>query len=1254
MSDAGRRMKKGAMWLCSLLAMLVIVGSMSLKVSAATYSNVASDDGKWKIWINTDTKRCSIKPAKAGVSGVSSGAVVIPAAVKYKGTSYKVTGIASSGFAGNTKITSVSFEKAVNFIVIGNDAFKNCTALASVYRLENTVMTTIGDRAFYGDKKLVGNTQSRVVMPKTLKKIGASAFEGCSKVNTIDARTSSGLNSIGAGAFKGIAATHTTYTYNATTYNLFKNTYKIGGTVIACNYDVTYNNNTSPAAKSTQTLKYGSENSKFLANTTFKRTGYTLDSWNTKADGKGTKYTCGAAISKITDTGAINLYAIWKPITYKIRFNANSGSGSIEDQAMTYDVQRNLSANKFIRNGYLFDGWATSSSGAKTYSDGAAVKNLSLTAGATVDLYAKWKPIQYRINFSATNCWTNKNTGEKATVSYDKTYIEAKYGETVNLPQDIVHCKGYKFNGWLYKGKTVTTLANVVSVNNGSVTVIANMDPISYHVVLHANGGNLTTTADESHTSPQIEYKTAKYAEPFKIEGVTCERKGYTFAGWGTLPEAEVKYRSTDELLNLAEADNAYVVLYAIWQPISYTVEFEANAPEGVTAEGKQSNLKCTYDQPKKLRLCGYTCPGYKFTGWNTAADGSGQQFAEDANVQNLMDEPGTYKLYAQWTPVKYKINFAVGVNGGGTAPESIECEYGKPFTIPEYDSSTMFRDGYHFVKWCTDENELDTSKTFEAGKTYDTQLATEDGQEITLYGIWVCGKYKIRFVTGTDSVMADKTLTYSDSDRVSVSIPEPAARAGYEFSSWNTAADGSGIFVGDKIRPNADYRVLATGTPSEEDPYVTVVTLYARWSPLEYKVMLDIVTNEGVATLPRNTSQEIKVVYGTEYYTKLPTPTLRGYDFEGWKTEDGRMITSTTKFTSTEDITVYPKWQIKKYNVTFKCNGGTLDRKSEVVKTYNWNTELGTKTVRLSDSQKRNNKLFLGWYYKERNNKIYVNSTTRITKNLTLYADIRRPNYNVKFDLGYRGRNGKNVTKTVSYKYNSTLNSESRISGYEKRSGYLFDGWYYKKNNKEYKASGRDKIKGSLTLTAHWKKLTVVKNGSKLNKSKRRIEVTWKADTKFIEYQYRYAKKERALGSAHRYTVKKKNNKPLSNGLNVPYSLGHVYVQVRAKYKDSKGNVTYTSWVTFRDVSNKRDTVTFDPKGGLINGHTTVRKVTYVKGLSLKSSSTFPNGKMYTPKKNGYTFKGWYYRSGRTEKKVTISTRLSAGTRVYAKWKRK
>ena len=52
----------------------------------------------------------------------------------------------------------------------------------------------------------------------------------------------------------------------------------------------------------------------------------------------------------------------------------------------------------------------------------------------------------------------------------------------------------------------------------------------------------------------------------------------------------------------------------------------------------------------------------------------------------------------------------------------------------------------------------------------------------------------------------------------------------------------------------------------------------------------------------------------------------------------------------------------------------------------------------------------------------------------------------------------------------------------------------------------------------------------------------------------------------------------------------------------------------------------TFDPNGGKIGGTREARKVTFIKTKPLITSSKFLTGKLYTPTRKGYTFKGWYY----------------------------
>ena len=81
--------------------------------------------------------------------------------------------------------------------------------------------------------------------------------------------------------------------------------------------------------------------------------------------------------------------------TYTIAFHGNgSDDGSVSAESFSYDTAKALSSNAFTRAGYLFSGWSTTAGGAAIYTDGASVKNLASTDGATIDLYAQWwKPL---------------------------------------------------------------------------------------------------------------------------------------------------------------------------------------------------------------------------------------------------------------------------------------------------------------------------------------------------------------------------------------------------------------------------------------------------------------------------------------------------------------------------------------------------------------------------------------------------------------------------------------------------------------------------------------------------------------------------------------------------------------------------------------------------------------------------------------------------------------------------------------------
>ncbi len=212
----------------------------------------------------------------------------------------------------------------------------------------------------------------------------------------------------------------------------------------------------------------------------FTRTGYDFSKWNTKANGTGTSYSNKQSVKNLTTVngGTFYLYAQWTPHTYTIKFNGNGAtSGSTASMSMIYDVAKNLTANGFKKTGYIFDGWNTNSSGTGTnYTDKQSVKNLTSTNGATVTLYAKWKPITYTIKFDG-----NGATGG-STAQMSMTYDVAK-----NLTANGFTRTSYKFLGWNTKadgsGTNYTnkqSVKNLTTTNGATITLYAKWqyDPV--------------------------------------------------------------------------------------------------------------------------------------------------------------------------------------------------------------------------------------------------------------------------------------------------------------------------------------------------------------------------------------------------------------------------------------------------------------------------------------------------------------------------------------------------------------------------------------------------------------------------------------------------------------------------------------------------------------------------------------------------------------------------------------------------------
>ena len=76
---------------------------------------------------------------------------------------------------------------------------------------------------------------------------------------------------------------------------------------------------------------------------------------------------------------------------YTVEFNANGGTGTMNDQKFLYNVSQNLTQNAFSKSNAQFLGWNTEANGTGTsYTDEELVNNLTNVHEGVVTLYAQW------------------------------------------------------------------------------------------------------------------------------------------------------------------------------------------------------------------------------------------------------------------------------------------------------------------------------------------------------------------------------------------------------------------------------------------------------------------------------------------------------------------------------------------------------------------------------------------------------------------------------------------------------------------------------------------------------------------------------------------------------------------------------------------------------------------------------------------------------------------------------------------------
>ena len=542
--------------------------------------------------------------------------------------------------------------------------------------------------------------------------------------------------------------------------------------------------------------------------------------------------------------GSVTVYARWRAQVFYISYHVNGQNhpdNPSEYSAATGDVV----LRDPTRYGYRFLGWYTNAD----YKE--KIKKIPADTGRNVDVYAKWEAVQYPITYVLNGGKNNSDNPGWYTVENGSIILLSPYRS------------GYLFAGWYTDAKFSRTVT-WGSVSIGGKTVYAKWIPVTYVVEFNGNG----------KTSGAMGIQCRIFGKEMKLSSNAFKRTGYTFTGWNTRADGSGEAFSNGTKKEITTADET-VVLYAQWKKNTYKITYELNG-------GKNSSKNpATYTvTTADFTLSKPTKTGYIFAGWY-----SDSKFTKKATTTIKKGTTGSRTFYAKWSSYTYSISFnANGGKGSMSKLTGIKGTASRTLTANKFTKS-----GYTFAGWNTKK---DGTGTACRNKASVKGLASKNGQTVTLYAQWTVKTYNVAFNAngGTGTMKKLSKVAYGKSKKLTANAYK---KTGYTFAGWNTKKDGSGIALADK----ADIKSLTC-------PSGSTVTLYAQWTPKEYKITYDL--NGGTNSAKNPTSYTIKSSTIT-----LQAPFKSGYTFAGWYS-DSKFKTKVTKIAkgSTGSKKFYARWK--------------------------------------------------------------------------------------------------------------------------------------------------------------------------------------------------------------------------------------------------------------------------------------------------------------------------------------------------------
>ena len=326
------------------------------------------------------------------------------------------------------------------------------------------------------------------------------------------------------------------------------------------------------------------------------------------------------------------VYAMSTTYTTAINFIGDTGMFKVESGSFTKDYDEKADRLVFTVNGE------------------AALNTLSLKlAGMSVNSASYVLPItnNITINIQSGNVTINQDTALLAGVEVN---IAESAGLTVANGKNIYFYDSDEWNSDNFvwgscKFKSVAYAPGKAYNRSNNDLVDAKMD---VNGSVTAIGAIYTTGSGADICSSN---GTGKYIQQGTPGTATATYQYNAGSSAVTIPITAAKLHNADATYTeTATASAGDIINYVngVWggeEPTELTVTFEANGSTEYPVEGTMAPQSVTAKKDTALNANTFTREGYNFLNWNTAADGTGDSYADGATV-NLTENT---TLYAQW-----------------------------------------------------------------------------------------------------------------------------------------------------------------------------------------------------------------------------------------------------------------------------------------------------------------------------------------------------------------------------------------------------------------------------------------------------------------------------------------------------------------------------------------------------------------------------------------------------------------------------